>query len=69
MLKAGDRVTLNDRYFVSEKNRGRVFTVRTEPQEVCGTVCVWLEGFTGCYAADGLEKVTDGATASHSIIV
>lgn len=28
-------------------------------QEVCGTVSVWLEGFRGCYAVDGLDLVED----------
>lgn len=50
---------MNDKYHVSENNKGKVFTVRADPQEVCGTVCVWIEGFRGCYAADGLDKVSD----------
>lgn len=57
MLKVGDKVILNDKYHVSEKYKGKVFTVKTEPQEVCGTLCVWLDGFSGCYAVDGLTKV------------
>lgn len=59
MLTKGDRVRMNNKYYVSEKNKGKVFTVTAEPQEVCGTVCVWLEGFRGAYAADGLTKVGD----------
>lgn len=59
MLKIGDIVTMNDKYYVSEKNRGKVFTVKSEPQDICGTLSVWLEGFRGCYAADGLGKVND----------
>lgn len=57
MLKVGDKVVMNDKYHVSESNKGKVFTVRTEPQDVCGTLSVWLEGFRGCYAVDGLTKV------------
>lgn len=57
MLKVRDKVVMNDKYHVSEKNKGKVFTVRTEPQEVCGTLSVWLENFSGCYAVDGLTKV------------
>lgn len=56
MLNVGDRVIMNDKYCVSEKNKGKVFTVKTEPQEVCGVMSVWLEGFRGCYAVDGLTK-------------
>ena len=57
MLKQGDKVIMNEKYYVSEKNKGTVFTVKTEPQIICGTVCVFLEGYRGCYAVDGLTKV------------
>lgn len=57
MLKPGDKVMMNNRYHVSNKNINRVFIVKTEPQEISGTLCVWLEGYKGCYAADGLTKV------------
>ena len=59
MLTKGDRVVMNNKYYVSEKNKGKVFIVRTEPQKVCGTLSVWLEGYRGCYAEDGLTKVGD----------
>ncbi len=57
MLKIGDKVKMNNKYYVSEQNKDKVFTVKTEPQEVCGTLSVWLDGFRGCYAVDGLSKV------------
>ena len=57
MLKIGDKVKMNNKYYVSEQNKEKVFTVKTEPQEVCGTLSVWLDGFRGCYAVDGLSKV------------
>ena len=57
MLKVGDKVVMNDNYWVSEKNKGKEFVVISEPQKVCGTVCVFLEGYRGCYAADGLTRV------------
>lgn len=57
MLKVGDRVKINDKY--RGNNVGKVFTVIAGPQEVCGTTCVWLKGFSGCYAVDGLDKVSD----------
>lgn len=59
MLKIGDRVKMNGKYYVSEQNKEKVFTVKTEPQEVCGTLSVWLDGYRGCYAADGLDKVSE----------
>lgn len=57
MLQIGDKVKMNDKYYVSDKNKEKVFTVKTEPQEVGGALCVWLEGYRGCYAVDGLSKV------------
>lgn len=57
MLKKGDKVKMNDKYHVSDTNKEKVFTVKTDPQEVCGTLCVWLEDYRGCYAVDGLTKV------------
>ncbi len=58
MIKKGDRVIMNDKYYVSEKNKGKEFIVTTEPTEVCGTLSMLLDGFRGCYAVDGLTKVS-----------
>lgn len=56
-LKIGDRVVMNDKYFVPDSNKGRTFTVRSEPY-LCGeTTVVLLEEKTGAYAVDGLDKV------------
>ncbi len=57
MLKPGDKVVMNDRYHVSEENRGKVWTVQSDPWDCCGTMVVKLEGKAGGYAVDGLEKV------------
>ena len=54
-MKIGDKVVMNDNYYVSEANRGRVWTVRSEPWNVCGTTVVLLEGKSGGYAVDGLN--------------
>lgn len=56
-LKPGDRVVMNNNYLVSEKNVGRIWTVASEPWKVCGSDVVKLEGFSSCYAVDGLDKV------------
>ena len=45
MLKIGDKVKMNNKYHVSDVNKDKIFIIRTEPQEVCGTLCVWLEGY------------------------
>lgn len=58
-LKIGDKVIMNDRYRVSEKNKGKVFVVRSEPFEIGGTECVLLEDYRGGYAMDGLTKVVE----------
>jgi hypothetical protein len=59
MLEVGSKVVMNDKYWVSEKNKGKVFTVIAGPKEVCGIPCVWMDGFSSCYAVDGLEEVEE----------
>ena len=59
MLKTGDKVVMNDNYRVSDANKGRVWTVRSEPWMCCGTLVVALEGKAGGYAVDGLDLVED----------
>lgn len=56
-MQVGDKVAMNDKYVVVGKNKGKVFVVRSEPWDVCGTECVLLEGYRGSYAVDGLDKV------------
>ncbi len=56
-MKKGDRVVMNDKYRVAEKNQGVVFTVASEPWDCCGTKVVLLEGYRGGYAVDGLTVV------------
>lgn len=58
MIK-GKKVVMNDKYQVSEKNKGKVFEVISEPYIICGTEVVKLEGLAGCYALDGLTEVGD----------
>lgn len=59
MLKIGDKVTMNNKYFVSEENRGKIWTVRSDPWDCCGTLVVLLEGKRGGYAVDGLDVVQE----------
>lgn len=54
-LKIGDKVIMNDKYWVSAENKGKVWTVDSEPWECCGTTVVRLEGKAGGYAVDGLD--------------
>ncbi|MDF2543458.1 MAG: hypothetical protein K0S47_3176 [Herbinix sp.] len=55
-IKTGDKVVMNDKYWVADKNKGVEFTVKSEPFDLCGTVCVMLENYRGGYALDGLTK-------------
>lgn len=56
-MKDGDRVVMNDKYRVSESNKEKIFVVRSEPWDLCGTECVLLEGYRGGYAVDGLTLI------------
>lgn len=56
-LEIGDKVVMNDRYYVSAKNKGKIWEVASDPWDVCGTLVVMLKGYRGGYALDGLKKV------------
>lgn len=60
-LRPGDKVVMNNKYRVLEKNKGVVWTVASKPWEVCGSVVVKLEGKTGSYAVDGLDLVEEAS--------
>ena len=57
MLRPGDVVVMNDKYHVPEENRGREWTVRSEPWSIGGTEVVLLQGRSGGYAVDGLTLI------------
>lgn len=57
MFKPGDKVRMNDKYFVTQANKKKTWTVRTGPWMCCGTMVVLLKGKAGGYAVDGLELV------------
>lgn len=57
-IKNGDKVVMNDNYVVNEEDKGKVWTVRSDPWECCGTIVVLLEGKSGGYAVDGLGVVS-----------
>ena len=54
-MKPGDKVVMNNKYYVSAENKSRIWTVASEPWMCCGTLVVKLEGKSGGYAVDGLE--------------
>lgn len=61
MIGMGSKVKLNDkgRHKVSKEDEGKVFEVRSEPFEICGTMCVLLKGKRGGYAIDALTEVEE----------
>ena len=59
-MKIGDKVVMNDKYRVSEEDKGRIWTVRYGPWDCCGTAIVLLEGRSGGYDVDGLTIVEEG---------
>ena len=75
LIEKGDFVMMNGKYRVPIQHQGKLFKVSSDVQEVCGTESVWLDGYTGCYAADGLDvickkNITQGtfnAIAIHNI--
>lgn len=67
VLKPGDRVIMTNRYPVPEKNKDKVFTVISEPWDLCGTMVVMLDGLHGGYAVDGLAKVREGGFVPYEI--
>lgn len=56
-IEKGDLVIMNGKYSIPIQYQGKLFTVSSDIQEVCGTASVWLDGYTGCYAADGLDVI------------
>lgn len=56
-MKPGDKVVMNDKYYVCEANKGEIWTVKSEPWNCCGTMIVKLEGKSDGYAMDGLDAV------------
>ena len=54
-IKKGSLVKMNDKYRVSDVNKEKTCEVITDPQMVCGKLCVWVKGYRGCYAVDGLD--------------
>lgn len=54
----GDRVRLDDRYYVSRNDTKRIFTVLSEPYMLCGTKVVWLSE-KGAYAYNGITAIPE----------
>jgi len=50
---------MNDCYYVSEEDKGRIWMVRSKPWILCGTEVVLLEGKSGGYAVEGLDLVVN----------
>jgi len=57
-LKIGDEVVMHSCYESrKEKNIDKVWTVRSEPWDLCGSEVVLLEGYSGGFSTEYLKKV------------
>lgn len=54
-IKQGDTVKIVN-CFEADKNEGKTFKVVSEPYELCGSWCVWLEN-KGAWDIAKLEKI------------
>lgn len=55
-LKPGDKVVMHT-CLEAEGNEDKVWTVRSDPWDVCGSEVVLLEGKRGGFATEYLKKV------------
>ena len=56
-LAVGDVVRMA-RCAEAAKHQGDTFFISAGPQRVGGQLCVWLEGYSGCFACNCLDKVS-----------
>ena len=56
-MKIGDNVIMNNKYYVSDENKEKIFKVRSKVFTIGGTECMKLENYIGGYAVDGLTKI------------
>lgn len=57
-LRLGDKVVMHTCYEASmEKYRDKVWTVESEPWDLCGSEVVLLEGYRGGFATEYLRKI------------
>ncbi|MED5050604.1 hypothetical protein P9850_01805 [Anoxybacillus rupiensis] len=56
MLKKGDKVVMHT-CIEAERHNGRIWTCKTDEFERNGQRLVFLEGFTGCFSAEYLQRV------------
>lgn len=57
MINIGSKVIMNDNYYVSKNNKEKIFTIVSKSWFMCGSEVVELDGYSGCYALDGLDEV------------
>ncbi len=58
-LKPGDRVSMNEKYKVSNRYQGMIFTVSSDPWMCGGAEIILLDGYSGGYSTDGLTLVEE----------
>lgn len=59
MLKKGDKVVMHT-CMEAEQEKGRIWTCRTDEQKLHPShnyTVVWLEGYSGCFSTEYLQKI------------
>jgi hypothetical protein len=56
MLKRGDKVVMHT-CLEAEHYDGKIWTVSSKPWNLCGSEVVLLDGFSGGFATEYLQKV------------
>lgn len=61
MIKMGSKVMISDkgRHKIPKEDEGKIFEVRSNSFEICGTTCVLLKGKRGGYAVSELIEVEE----------
>jgi len=59
-LKPGDKVVMHTCLKArNEKYKDKIWTVNSEPWDLCGSEVVLLEGFRGGFATEYLKKIEE----------
>lgn len=66
-LEIGDKVKMNGKYSVSDKDKNRVWTVCSDPMGIGDKRYIRLKGKTGGYPIDGLDLVEKNSNGQISL--
>lgn len=66
-LEVGDKVKTNGKYSVNEKEKGKVWVVKSNPWDFCGKAVISLKGYPSSYPIDGLDLVEKNSIGQISL--